>query len=63
MWIKKYGKGHVFFSALGHNESVFFNPKILQTWLNGIQFTLGDLEVDTRSLAQPEIHKNFQKKR
>ncbi len=63
LWVKKYGEGRVFFSAFGHNEQVYANPMILQTWLNGIQFALGDLEVETQALAQPEAHKNFQPNR
>ena len=59
VWLKKYGEGRVFYSTFGHNEEVFANPLILQTWLNGIQFAIGDLEVDTQSLAQPDVHKNF----
>jgi type 1 glutamine amidotransferase len=46
-WVKKYGKGRVFYSALGHDHDVFWNEAVLQHWLDGIQFALGDLEVDT----------------
>ena len=63
LWVKNYGKGRVFFSALGHNESVFANEKILQVWLNGLQFAMGDIDVDVSALPQPEIHKNFQPKK
>ena len=63
LWVKNYGKGRVFFSALGHNESVFANPKILQVWLNGLQFAMGDIDIDVSALPQPEIHKNFQPKK
>ena len=59
LWVKNYGKGRVFFSAFGHNEHVFYNPMILQTWLNGIQFALGDLDVKTEALPIPEEHKDF----
>ncbi|MDD7983375.1 ThuA domain-containing protein [Lentisphaera marina] len=59
LWVKEYGKGRVFFSAFGHNEHIFYNPMILQTWLNGIQFALGDLDVKTEALPIPEEHKNF----
>ena len=50
VWVKEYGEGRVFYSSLGHNNEVFFNSEILQHHLNGIQFALGDLEVDTTSL-------------
>lgn len=63
LWVKKYGKGRVFFSAFGHNEAVFANPIILQSWLNGIQFSAGDLQVELSSLPQPKISKNFDPKK
>ena len=59
LWVKNYGEGRVFFSAFGHNEHVFYNPTMLQIWLNGIQFALGDLEVQTEALSQPKVHKDF----
>ncbi|MCX5683630.1 MAG: ThuA domain-containing protein, partial [Planctomycetota bacterium] len=47
VWVKSYGKGRVFFSAFGHAHEIFWNPMILQHWLDGIQFALGDLAADT----------------
>lgn len=46
-WVKSYGKGRVFYNAFGHDSDVFWNPVVLQHWLDGIQFVLGDLEGDT----------------
>ena len=54
VWVRDYGEGRVFYSSFGHNKEVFFNSEILQHLLNGIQFALGDLEVDTASLPMPE---------
>ena len=54
VWVKEYGEGRVFYSGLGHNKEIFFNSEILQHHLNGIQFALGDLIVDTSSLPMPE---------
>ncbi|MCP4259719.1 MAG: ThuA domain-containing protein [Planctomycetes bacterium] len=45
-WIHRYGKGRVFYSFLGHNPQTCWNPPILQHYLAGIQFALGDLPVD-----------------
>jgi type 1 glutamine amidotransferase len=45
-WIKKCGKGRVFFSALGHDYPVYYNPAVLKHWLAGIQYALGDLKAD-----------------
>jgi len=47
-WIKTCGKGRVFYSALGHNNEITWNPAILQHYLDGIQFALGDYKVDTK---------------
>ena len=54
VWVKEYGEGRVFYSSLGHNTPMFFDSEILQHYLYGIQFALGDLEVDTTSLPMPE---------
>ncbi|MGE5609383.1 MAG: ThuA domain-containing protein, partial [Bacillota bacterium] len=45
-WIKPYGQGRVFYNALGHDHDIFWNPAVLQHWLDGIQFVLGDLPAD-----------------
>jgi hypothetical protein len=46
-WIQKYGEGRVYYNALGHREETFWNPEMLQHFLAGIQFALGDLPCDT----------------
>jgi type 1 glutamine amidotransferase len=46
-WIKDWGKGRIFYCSLGHNNHIFWNPTILQHYLDGIQFALGDYKVDT----------------
>jgi type 1 glutamine amidotransferase len=46
-WIRKWGRGRVFYCSLGHDNHVFWNPDVLQHYLDGIQFALGDLSVDT----------------
>jgi len=45
-WINTYGKGRCFYCSLGHREEIFWNPAILQHYLAGIQYALGDLEAD-----------------
>jgi type 1 glutamine amidotransferase/HEAT repeat protein len=49
-WAKNFGAGRVFYSSFGHNQSVYWNPAILRHFLDGIQFALGDLPVDTTPL-------------
>jgi len=46
-WIKTWGKGRMFYCSLGHNDHLLWNPAILQHYLDGIQFALGDYKVDT----------------
>lgn len=53
-WIKSVGQGRVFYSALGHQYSTFWNPDVMQYLLNGIQYALGDLKVDDRPSAALE---------
>ncbi len=45
-YVKTYGKGRVFYNALGHMHELFWNPTVLQHYLDGIQFALGDLAAD-----------------
>jgi type 1 glutamine amidotransferase len=47
-WIKTWGKGRMFYCSLGHNNHIFWNPTILQHYLDGIQFAAGDYKVDTK---------------
>ena len=47
-WVKSYGQGRVFYNAFGHDHDIFWNPVVLQHWLDGLQFTLGDLKADSK---------------
>ena len=51
-WIRSYGKGRVFYSAFGHRTDIWWNKNILQFYLDGIQFAVGDLHADTTPSAQ-----------
>ncbi len=46
-WIKSVGKGRLFYGSIGHNNEIAWNPVILQHYLDGLQFVLGDIEADT----------------
>ena len=46
-WVRSYGKGRVFYTALGHGPAFFAVPELNQFFFAGIQFVLGDLKVDT----------------
>ena len=43
-WIKKYGKGRVFYVSPSHNAQSYENSRMLLFYLNGLQYVLGDLE-------------------
>lgn len=51
-WIQRYGKGRVFYTGLGHNAHVFWDPKALEMFLAGIQYALGDLDAEDRPLQR-----------
>ena len=42
-WVARRGKGRLFYSCLGHNPATYAHPVILQHYLDGIQYALGDL--------------------
>lgn len=46
-WVKRYGKGRIFYCSFGHDDWIFWHPEILEHYLAGIQFALGDLPVNT----------------
>ena len=52
-WVKPCGQGRVFYSAIGHEHALFWNPTVLQHFLDGIQFALGDLKGETKPSASP----------
>jgi type 1 glutamine amidotransferase len=45
-WIRQHGKGRVFYTTLGHNPDLFWEPRMLAMFLAGTQYALGDLEAD-----------------
>lgn len=46
-WVRNYGRGRTFYSTLGHNPYVFWDPRMLQFYLAAAQFVLGDLPAPT----------------
>ena len=45
-WVKRFGQGRVFYGMFGHRAEPFMNPAVLRFYLDGIQYALGDLDVD-----------------
>jgi len=56
-WIKSYGKGRVFYSAIGHRTEIWWHPQILSFYLDGLQFATGDLPADTTPSVQVQKDK------
>ncbi|MEW6356860.1 MAG: ThuA domain-containing protein [Planctomycetota bacterium] len=46
-WVRRYGRGRVFYCTIAHNPFVFWDPKMLQFYLAAAQFALGDLPAPT----------------
>ena len=51
-WIREFGDGRVFYCSLGHNNHIFWTTEILQHYLDGIQYAMGDLEADATPSAK-----------
>jgi type 1 glutamine amidotransferase len=50
-WIRQYGNGRSFYSALGHFNEVWDHPGVRQMLLQGMLWMTGQLEVDARPRA------------
>ncbi|TMM57925.1 ThuA domain-containing protein [Maribacter algarum] len=51
-WIKRHGKGRVFYSSPSHNAHSMQNPELLQFFLDGMQYVVGDLKCDDSSIGK-----------
>ncbi len=45
-WIKRYGKGRVFYVSPSHNAQSYEDPRLLQFYMDGLQYVFGDLKCD-----------------
>ena len=45
-WIKKYGKGRVFYASPSHNAQSMDNPKLVNFLLDGLYYAVGALKCD-----------------
>jgi type 1 glutamine amidotransferase len=52
-WVKKYGKGNVFYSTLGHPDEAWDNPAIQTMYLEAIKWSLGLTTYAPRPHALP----------
>jgi len=51
-WIKPHGKGRAFYCSPSHRPETYESPRMLQFYLDGIQYALGDLKCDDAPLAK-----------
>lgn len=49
-WIKRHGRGRIFYSSPSHNAHSYDNPKLLQFLLNGLLYTAGFIDCDDSPL-------------
>lgn len=49
-WIDVCGAGRIFYCSLGHREEIFANPIVLEHYLAGFQFALGDLAAEAEPI-------------
>ena len=57
-WVRPYGKGRNFYCSLGHRNEIWKNPMVLQHYLAGIQYALGDLDIADEPQTLKEDWKN-----
>lgn len=53
-WIKRFGKGRVFYSSPSHNAQSMEKPGLMQFFLDGLQYVVGDLECDDSPIGKPQ---------
>jgi type 1 glutamine amidotransferase len=53
-WVKKYGKGNVFYSAFGHPDEAWDNPGVQKMYFEAIRWALGLVEYVPRPHAMGE---------
>jgi type 1 glutamine amidotransferase len=51
-WIKPHGKGRVFYVSPSHQPESYESSRMLQFYLDGIQYVLGDLDCDDSPIGQ-----------
>lgn len=57
-WVSKFGEGRTFYCSLGHNEHVYATPAVLQHYLAGIQYALGELAADATPVKVARLNES-----
>jgi uncharacterized protein len=52
-WIRREGRGRVFYEAHGHSETIYAIRPMLEHVLAGVQYALGDLKADDSPSVKP----------
>lgn len=52
-WVRDYGKGRVFYTALGHREEVWKDPRFLSHVRGGLQYAMGKAIADATPRPAP----------
>jgi type 1 glutamine amidotransferase len=52
-WVTTRGKGRLFVTSFGHRTELFWDPRVLQFYLDGVQFATGDLDAPTEPRPGP----------
>ena len=52
-WVKKYGKGNVFYSTFGHPDSAWDNPGVQKMYFEAIRWALGLVDYTPRPHPMP----------
>jgi uncharacterized protein len=52
-WVKRYGKGRVFYSTLGHPEENWDDPRLQQMYVEAIKWSMGLTDADITSRPIP----------
>jgi len=47
-WVRREGEGRVFYTTMGHNPTLFADPRLARHMLGAIQYVLGDLALDDK---------------
>ncbi len=51
-WLREFQGGRVFYTNLGHREDTYTKKNVVQHYLDGIQYALGDLQADATPTAK-----------
>ena len=54
VWAKPYGKGRVFYSSFGHEDTTIDDPHIQKMYLGAIKWVLGDVTADITPRPMPK---------